>query len=648
MILFLYGYPISNTSCYVVSKQGGLSPINSAGELWVGGDGVSTGYLNRPDLNKDKFIPNIYGTGSLYKTGDLVKLLPDGSIDFIGRIDNQVKIRGFRIELSEIDSKILTYPNIKESITIVSNINDNKYICSYISSDENINVNILKDYLKGCLPNYMIPSYITILDKLPLNINGKIEKKKLPPININSCKKEILEPKTDLQKEILLYVKEITKLDNISIDDDFSVDLNLDSLSTMALTSKLYKYNINIQDITNYPTIEKLSEKISNNSSIDCYNNNFIDVKIINKSFNYDLSNILLTGTTGFLGTHILRELLVNKNVEKIYCLIREKNNKSPKERLKDIQNNFFEKDLYNLIENKVIILNGDFIYDNLNLSNEIYNDVCKKITTVIHCGAKVKHFGKYKDFYNANVLATKNIIKFCKDSNSSLAYVSTLSVGGLCKTNDIKFIDENSININQEFKNQVYMYTKYQAECEVLKEIENNNLNAKIFRLGNIMPRLSDGVFQTNYNDNAFICKIHTLLKTHSITNSLEKYKFDLSPVDLCAKSIVLLLENKNSQTIYHIYNNYYITLKDFFNLANISLSVISDDELINNIIDLDNVYDTHLLNELKYSGYMETPSKNDTTIKILNNLNFNWNKISAEYVEKIIKQGDFNYEAF
>ena len=113
------GKPITNSSCYVVSKSGNLQPANIPGELWVGGHGVARGYLNNNNLTEEKFIKNPFGDGVLYKTGDLVKWLSDGNIEFIGRIDNQVKIRGFRVELNEINSKILQFPNIKESTTCI-------------------------------------------------------------------------------------------------------------------------------------------------------------------------------------------------------------------------------------------------------------------------------------------------------------------------------------------------------------------------------------------------------------------------------------------------------------------------------------------------------------------------------------------------
>lgn len=631
------GYPISNTSCYVVSKLGGLQPLGVPGELLVGGDGLSTGYLNRTDLNNDKFIDNPFEKGKIYKTGDLVEQLPDGAINFIGRIDNQVKIRGFRIELSEIDSIILNYPEIKESITVLINKDTEKHICTYFSANRKININKLKEFIKEQLPSYMVPSYTVQLHKLPLNINGKVERKKLPPVDFSNSNKKILKPKNEIEEEILKCLQEITKKENISTDDNFIDDIGMDSLNSMELATKLYKYDITIQDITTYPAIKLLAKKISKKIETTTYNNKFIDVNIKNNSTKFNLSNILLTGATGFLGSHILYELLNNNKIKNIYCLVRKKNNVEPENRIKKILYNYFGEIDENIYK-KIIIVNGDLKIDKFNLSDIEYNNLLKNITTVIHCGAKVKHFGRFDGFYKTNVAATEKIIEFCKEANSSLGYISTISVGGLIEKNKQLILDENKININQEFKDQVYMYSKYLAECKIIKETENNTINAKIFRLGNIMPRFKDGKFQSNFKDNAFLCKIHTIIETGEITKEINNLKFDISPVDLCATSIIKILDSTNNNLIYHIFNNNKINFKQFFDLANINLNIVDKKDFINSILKIDDLYSVHLLNELKLDNYIETPINNTCTINFLNNLDFYWNKIDKNYINYLI----------
>jgi len=263
--IFPIGKPIANSTAYVVNKYGNFCPIGIPGELWVGGDGVAKGYLNNETLTNEKFIKNCFQNETIYKTGDLVTMLPDGNIEFIGRIDNQVKIRGFRIELSEIDSNILKYSNIKQAISVIQNINNTKTICSYIVSDENIDINKLKAYLSKTLATYMIPTYIMQLDNFPLNINGKIDRKLLPFPSVNETERNIVAPRNEIDTAILNNLKNILSTGAISIEDNL-FNIGLDSLSAITLSSNISKelnIKITVKDIFEYPTIKELSDYIS-------------------------------------------------------------------------------------------------------------------------------------------------------------------------------------------------------------------------------------------------------------------------------------------------------------------------------------------------------------------------------------------------
>lgn len=225
--------------------------------------GVALGYLNREDLTKEKFIPNPFGSGTVYKTGDLVVQLPDGCINYIGRIDNQIKLRGLRIELGEIDAKILEFSGIKESVTIINSSN----ICSYIVTENSVSLDDLKKHLRDVLPEFMVPSFITKLDAIPLNISGKVDKKSLPIPSINSDR-EIISARNDLDKIIIDELKQILKIDNISIKDSF-FGIGGDSLNAITLSTHLSnKLNvcITVKDIFDNPIIEHLSDFVSNNN----------------------------------------------------------------------------------------------------------------------------------------------------------------------------------------------------------------------------------------------------------------------------------------------------------------------------------------------------------------------------------------------
>ncbi|NFD32026.1 non-ribosomal peptide synthetase, partial [Clostridium botulinum] len=172
------GKPIDNTKLYIL-KNNEPVPVGVSGELYIAGDGLARGYVNRIELTSEKFVDNPFELGiKMYKTGDLARWLPDGNIEFLGRIDNQVKIRGFRIELSEIENRLLQHENIKEAAVLVKENKDSeKYICAYVVSEKNLEELDLKSHLKETLPEYMVPAYFVELEKMPLTANGKLNRR---------------------------------------------------------------------------------------------------------------------------------------------------------------------------------------------------------------------------------------------------------------------------------------------------------------------------------------------------------------------------------------------------------------------------------------------------------------------------------------
>lgn len=288
-MIFLYGYPVANSTAYVVSIFGNLLPNNIVGELWVGGDGVSNGYLNKPELTLEKFINNPFGKGKIYKTGDLTKFLSNGAIKFIGRMDNQVKIRGFRIELSEINYRISHFNNINEVYTTISTINGEKSICTYFSSSEPIDIFELKKYLSKYLPYYMIPVSFTNLTKLPINTNGKVDKKLLPEPKITNFSHDFVEPRNETDKKLLSLVCDVLSLDKVSLADSF-INIGGDSLLAITLSLNIYskfKVKVSVQNILESKSLMELSDIImSSNTSIEN-----IQINKAEKSKYYPLSS---------------------------------------------------------------------------------------------------------------------------------------------------------------------------------------------------------------------------------------------------------------------------------------------------------------------------------------------------------------------
>jgi amino acid adenylation domain-containing protein len=259
------GRPIANTQFYVVDSHLQPLPVGVPGELLIGGDGLAHGYLNRPDLTAEKFIPDSFRhtAGSrLYRTGDMVRYLPDGKLEFIGRLDQQVKIRGFRIELGEIESVLCAKAGVKQAVVMVHEDEGEKRLIAYIvplGKSEQPTAE-LRAYLKQKLPEYMVPAAFVILPELPLTPNGKVNRKALPmPEGTRQTEKVYVAPRGEAERIIVKIWQDLLRVDAVGIDDNF-FDLGGHSLLLVRMVSKLqdaFHKDITVVDLFQHPTVRE-------------------------------------------------------------------------------------------------------------------------------------------------------------------------------------------------------------------------------------------------------------------------------------------------------------------------------------------------------------------------------------------------------
>ncbi len=260
------GKPINNTQIYITDPGMNLVPIGVVGELCVSGQGVARGYLNREKLTKEKFIANPFKEGNtIYKTGDLARWLPDGNIEFIGRIDNQVQIRGYRIELGEIEKALSNIKSIHQSCVLAKeDIYGSKRLLAYVVSEGKLNKDAIETQLKESLPHYMIPTLWIELDKFPLTANGKLDKKALPEIETSKLSaKKYVAPRNQTEKELVQIWQDLLGVDKVGIYDNF-FELGGHSLLVIQLISRFQKigYHMEVRDIFLNPTIASIEEKL--------------------------------------------------------------------------------------------------------------------------------------------------------------------------------------------------------------------------------------------------------------------------------------------------------------------------------------------------------------------------------------------------
>ncbi len=220
------GHPIDNTRLYVVDASLQPVPAGVPGELLIGGDGLAIGYLGRPGLTAEKFIPDAFGNGAgacLYRTGDRVRYREDGSLVFLGRIDYQVKIRGFRIELGEIEAILNDRPEVRQAaVTTWEMAPDDQRLVAYLIPEDGAALDeaTVRTWLRETLPTYMMPADLVFLDRFPLTPNGKLDRRALPEPN-RLDRAVYVAPRTPTEVQLAMMMAEILSVEQVGIDDDF-------------------------------------------------------------------------------------------------------------------------------------------------------------------------------------------------------------------------------------------------------------------------------------------------------------------------------------------------------------------------------------------------------------------------------------------
>lgn len=679
------GGVVSNNVCYVVDKCDHLCPVNVPGDLYVGGDGLGLGYVNRKELTEEKFTYIQCVPEKIYKTGDLTLWKKDGTIKYMGRIDSQIKIRGQRVEILEIQNKILEIEGIKEAVvTVQTGINDSKYLIAYYTQNSIIELDYIEKYLRKYLPAYMVPYRLVAIEKMPLNQNGKIAMNKLPKVELTETA-EIVLPQNLEEERILNIFKKVLDNPNIGMDSDF-FENGGDSLLVVKLISEfsLNGLNLTYSDAFKYKTPKEIyhllftkEEKHSISDGIEKLDYRKIDDIIVHNKLEKPLEevkvksylgNVLLTGVTGFLGVHVLESLIKN-GVEKVYCLVRKKNNANVEERIKKQLEYFFESENLQEIKRKLVIVEGDITNRYIFVNDEEYERTVDNITTVINCAACVKHFGNFEKFMAINVKGTENLIRFCEKNNKELIQISTLSVSGnLIEGGQIiqkgvesdAVFDETKMYIGQNLDN-VYVYTKFLAEKAVLDKVAEGKIKAKIIRVGNLTGRYRDGKFQPNVNENAFSNRVKTMVELKMMPENMLDLYLEMTPIDYTADAIVNITRIEEAYTIFHVFNNKHAMMPfvmEIFSKLGIDLTITTIEQMKDiieeNMKDPDKIKSIEgILADINEEGVLEYNTniqvKSDFTNKLLSLFNFKWPEVTEHYfimyLEYLKEIGFLNY---
>ncbi|MGB8452323.1 MAG: amino acid adenylation domain-containing protein, partial [Anaerocolumna sp.] len=679
------GRPVDNTRIYILDRNNNILPVGAAGELCVAGDGIARGYLNRQELTAEKFVADPFKAGErMYRTGDLARWLTDGNIEYLGRIDDQVKIRGFRIELGEIEAQLLMHPSIREAVVIArEDSQGDKYLAAYYTGEEGLEAAELREQMAEALPDYMVPSYFVQLGTMPVTSNGKVDKKALPePERCGNAGIGYTGPRNDMDAKIQKVWQEILGIEQIGIDDNFFM-LGGNSIKAIQAVSKLaLEFEIEINDIFRCPTIRTLSDNIKYSkdrlkNALDAfkevaatmesgvpaftediqkrmfeYEAEIRKYEKINFSQKADYRNILLAGSTGYLGIHILYQLL-HSTAYKLYVPIRGKDDAEAQERLFKKLKYYFNLDAgqQNILKDRVYVFCGDLAKDNMGLSQEVYEELADKIDVIINSAANVKHFGHYLDLYEANVGGNERLIEFARTGKKkAYNFISTTSIGeGYVEGKAHELFTEYDCDLGQSSENY-YVQTKFEAEKMIVKAREEGVI-ANVFRVGNLVFDSTTGIFQENISDNAFYTMIKSYINLGCFPGVTAK-TINFSFIDQVAKAVVMLFDRENLKNeTYHLYNSNTVSMSfvaQIINQAGVPVRTIPPAEFLQNLLERydDEERKDDITQILVHTNMLSKVTDktsfillNKKTEEVLKAVGFDWSVLDSEKVKLMLE---------
>lgn len=658
------GRPGANVRAYICDRDGNILPAGVRGELVICGDGVGRGYVNLPEKTAAVFI-TLKGRRA-YRSGDLARYNREGEIEFFGRLDNQVKIRGFRVELDEIEAVMNDYPQISRSVVVVrENPKSGQFLCGYFTAPQQVDRNKLTEHMKRSLTYYMIPSVLIQLETLPLTPNGKINKKALPEPEFTMEERKYTAPVNELQRRLCGMFANAVGTDRVGIDENFfEIGGTSLSASKIAMRAMLENLPVAYGDIFDNPTVEMLERHILRQGHSPSGSGEKQAEAVLegeNKALFYNKAqfvdevsytgtgNVMLTGATGFLGIHVLREIISHTDAA-VYCLVRRSGAMDIEQRLKNLLVYYFSDSMDELFGRRIYLIEGDITDMEAVSQLEKYD-----FATVINCAACVKHFTNDDTLERINVQGVENLVAFCRKAGRRLVQISTVSIAGINVGGRFpreKVLYENELFFGQDLSNK-YIDTKFRAERAVLEAAANDGLDGRIIRVGNLMSRHSDGEFQINSITNGFMRNLRAYAAIGMFPVSQMDEIVEFSPIDCTAAAVRLLAGAGGRFTVYHACNGHKVEMGDVIEALNscgIKIDVVREEEFtaaLNKALgdERKNMLVSGLISYLssdsgqsrEYIGY-----NSSFTTKALYRLGFKWPITSGEYLRNAFEALD------
>jgi amino acid adenylation domain-containing protein/thioester reductase-like protein len=667
------GESVANNWNFIVDTAGNLVPQGVAGELCFAGVQVGRGYWRLPERTAKSFVECPFVKNDrwgrsvrMYHTGDLCRWNEDGQIEYLGRIDTQVKLRGFRIELGEIENKALNIEGIRQAAAEVRKVMGNEHLVLYYTlidgatlSEEDIH----QALAASSLADYMVPDVYMKLDVMPMTPNLKINRKALPAPEMKRAT-EYVAPVGEMEELFCNIFSEVLKIPEVGATDNF-FEIGGTSINAIKVIVEASKQDVQIvfNDLFAQKTPRALAAFVSGNETevtsateesapancqLSIVNCQFADILSANtldalrNGKRQPIGDVLLTGATGYLGIHILYELLSNYS-GRILCPIRAENDEKALSRLKSLYFYYFEDFAH--FDERVTVFTAEVT------KPDGLDKITQQGLTVINCVANVKHFSAGNDIEEVNIESVRHLITFCLRTGSRLIHISTNSIAGMSvdgKPGPEVKLTEQTFNIGQNIDANKYVYSKYKAEELVLEAIAHHGLNAKIMRVGNLSARQKDGEFQINFNTNNFLARLRAYVVIGMVPYADLDRRFEFSPIDEVASAILKLAQTPKECIVFHPNNTHPQFLSDIltgFAEAGITLRrvempefqkalerMMANPDLVTLLRPLMayNVSSKHIMRWIE--------STNEYTTQVLYRMGFQWPPTAADYVHRFV----------
>ncbi|GAX37798.1 non-ribosomal peptide synthetase family protein [Nodularia sp. NIES-3585] len=576
------GSPILNTQIYVLKeparrKNDILEPVvdEEEGQVYIGGVGLARGYWNRPELTAEKFITDPFRndpTVRLYKTGDLARYLPDGSISIIGRIDHQVKVRGHRIELGDIEATLSQHTQVQECVVVVreDSPGDMRLVAYVVPKSQlsNMRPAQLRAWLKEKLPDYMVPAIVVFIDSLPLTPNCKVDRRALPRPTLDLIE-EFVPPRTELEKQL-------TKIWTAILGMEVDVCQNFFESGGNSLTSPVLLYRINktfqielsLDCLFKAPTIAELAkviQSVQGFGSADKFVNNLDQMRadaILESTIQpltvakTEPQNIFLTGTTGFIGAFLLQELLQQNSQATVYCLVRANSLEAASDRLRQSLEKY--EIWHESFGKRIVPVVGDLSQPLLGLSEAQFTELADRIEVIYHSGAYVNLVYPYSALRGTNVVGTREILRLAVHTKTiPVHHISTLDVFQSSEHQGKKVILETDDILSGKGYLDGYSQSKWVAE-KLVMAARDRGLPVYIYRLGMITGDSKTGGFQPSN-------MISRMIKGFIQMGYAPEWELNmnLTPVDYVVAAIAYLSRQPDSYgDTFHLLSPYVLSL--------------------------------------------------------------------------------------